>query len=79
MFDHRLFEALKAWKRIDEILAESPYTLFSIDTSRDYDDAKKRIWRAVFFREGGKVLARAHGLTRDDAAVNLVQQYEATR
>lgn len=79
MWDRRLLEALKVWARVDEILAANPYTYFSVDTSRDWDDAKKRIWRSVFFKEGGKVIVRAHGATRDEAMVNLVQKYDAER
>ena len=76
MWDRRLHEALTAWARIDAILAESPYTLFYMDTNRDYSDPKKRVWLAVILKEGGKVLARATGLSRNQAVVNLVHEYD---
>jgi len=64
-----------SWEELDAILAANPYTRFSIDTHRDWDDARKRKWQAVLFKEKGQILARAYGGTRSEALTESLRIY----
>lgn len=68
---------IEPWAVLDEILKDSPYTRFSIDTYRNFDDARKRQWHAVLFKEKGQLLASAYGATRDLALGALLEAYRA--
>jgi hypothetical protein len=69
----------EAWAEIDRMLAGDPYLRFSFDSHRNWEDAKKRIWKATLSREaGGKakcdaLISRASGETREEALVNMVR------
>jgi hypothetical protein len=67
--------AQDAWADLDEILKASPYTRFSLDTHRDWDNCRKRKWQAVLCKDNGHVLARAYGDTRDEAVAELVRAH----
>lgn len=66
--------AQDAWDELDRHLADRRYLRFSIDTTRDFSDAKKRQWNAVAFMEKGNCIARVYRPTRDEAVVALVAE-----
>lgn len=66
--------AAAAWARIDELMAQYRYMRFSLDTNRDWDDCKKRVWRAVIYMESGTILARVTRPTRDEAVIAVIQE-----
>lgn len=65
---------LDAWAKLDTMLKEGRYLRFALDTNRDWDDCTKRVWRAVLYMEGGKILARATRPTRDEAVIAVIQE-----
>lgn len=67
--------AADAWAELDVILGDSPYTRFSLNAHRDWDDYRKRKWQAVIFTEKGKILARAYGATKDEAVALAVRAH----
>lgn len=60
-----------AWEELDRQLEKRRYMRISLDTTRDWDDARKRRWNAVAFMEKGQVIARVCYPTRDQAIVEL--------
>jgi len=68
-----------AWDVLDQMLAKDPYLRFSIDSHRNWEDSKKRVWKATLSREaGGKakcdaLISRASGSTREEALVSMVR------
>jgi hypothetical protein len=65
-----------AWQRLDRVLSGNKYMRFSLESTRNWDDATKRQWHAVAFMENGKVVARARRATRDDALAAMVDELE---
>lgn len=63
-----------AWIELDRILSKNPYMRFSLDTHRNWDDARRRVWQAVVFMEKGRLLARVYAETRDEAVAGVVRE-----
>lgn len=63
------------WAKLDLILGGSPYTRFSLVCHRDWEDAKRKKWHAVIFKETGQMIASAYGLTRDEAVAAVVEKH----
>lgn len=63
------------WAALDKLLEDNRYMRFSIDTYRNFDDARKRMWNAVLFKENGQLLARAYGDTREEALSGMLKVY----
>ena len=66
-----------AWAKLDLILDGSPYIRFSLECHRDFDDAKRKKWHAVIFKESGRLVANAYGLTRDEAVTAVVDKHKS--
>lgn len=68
-----------AWAELHRMLEGDRYMRFSMHSHRDWDDASRRLWDAVLFMEGGRVLARARRSTRDGAAVAVLEEMRGNR